>query len=248
MADLVYLLDNARFLSATEGTGAYVQGATPTGYLDPASAGAISGRTYTWRAESEDSATWELFYGKWTAGGPPNVSRDTIILNSSGGTSAINWPTGVRRVTCVAVAEEIALRGYADGAPYRQQPLVPVSWDGNIAVVALGNFVSVGIPAGTRSLLVTGRARCMGSGGSAVRDIAMSAGLRNSTDTADASTFDIAYAAMVPGQYVNAVVHGLLDLGAPLAESRVLTFRAQSSTGEAVQLYSLRATVECIKG
>jgi hypothetical protein len=190
-------------------------------------------------------------YGIWVtgtgAGGAPIATVQEIIWNVRTHSIAAENFTSACTAWNVTPAQRAPDKAYADSAPYRQQPRIPVSWDGNIAVVALGNFVTVTVPASTRSIVVNGRARCMGSGGSAVRDLALSAALRNPSDTADALSVNVAYAAVAPGQVVNAVVHGLSDFGGPLAENRQLVFRAQSSTSEAVQLYSLLATVECIK-
>lgn len=110
MADRVYLLDMVRFLTATEGTGPLSQGATPTGYLSPQLAEVAPGRLYTWKTETEDGSLWEEHEGVWTDGAPPTVARTRIIRTSTGGTTAINWQPGVRRVSCVAVSDRMVYR------------------------------------------------------------------------------------------------------------------------------------------
>jgi hypothetical protein len=98
----------ARCLTTTTGTGTYALGNTPAGYLDPFTAGMASGDRSTWRCESEDGATWEHFEGVLTAGSPSTISRARIIKTSSGGTSAISWPAGTKRITNVISPDRTA--------------------------------------------------------------------------------------------------------------------------------------------
>jgi hypothetical protein len=108
MADQVYLLDRCRVATTTTGTGSYSLGASPVGYLDPFAAGGVSGRRYTWLCETEDSSQWELFEGVLTAGSPSTISRARIIRTHTGGTTAVSWSAGTRRITCVGVADRWA--------------------------------------------------------------------------------------------------------------------------------------------
>jgi hypothetical protein len=97
-----------RVLTTTTGTGTYSVGNSPAGYLDPFAGGMTSGDRSTWRCESEDSATWELFEGVLTAGSPSTISRARIIRTSSGGTTAISWPSGTKRITQVISPDRTA--------------------------------------------------------------------------------------------------------------------------------------------
>lgn len=112
----VRLLDRVCIATTTGGTGSYALGAAPSGYLDPFVAGGASGDRVTYVVESEDRATWELAEGVITAGSPPTLSRARIIRNSSGGTSALNWPSGTTKyITVVGVSDRLAVLN-SDGA------------------------------------------------------------------------------------------------------------------------------------
>ena len=116
MGTPVRLLDRASVATTTGGTGSYALGAAPSGYLDPFVAGGVSGDRVTYVVESEDRATWELAEGVLTAGSPPTLSRARIIRNSSGGTSAVNWPSGTTKyLTVVGVSDRLAVLN-TDGA------------------------------------------------------------------------------------------------------------------------------------
>lgn len=107
MAD-VFLLNGVRVTTTTGGTGALQIAGSAPGYLEPFAAGGLSGRTYSWRRESEDGATWEVFDGTLTAASPATISRDVVWETSTGNAVAINWPAGtVTYVTCVALAEHL---------------------------------------------------------------------------------------------------------------------------------------------
>ncbi|WP_338928392.1 hypothetical protein WDZ11_14855 [Roseomonas mucosa] len=116
MGTPVRLLDRVCIATTTGGTGSYALGAAPSGYLDPFVAGGASGDRVTYVVESEDRATWELCEGVITAGSPPTLSRARIIRNSSGGTSAVNWPSGTTKyITVVGVSDRLAVLN-TDGA------------------------------------------------------------------------------------------------------------------------------------
>jgi hypothetical protein len=99
-----------RFLTTSGGTGALAIGNSPAGYLDPFTAGMSSGDRSTWRCESEDGLTWELFEGVVTAGSPSTVSRARIVRTSAGNNTAIAWPNGTtKRVTGVFSPDRTAV-------------------------------------------------------------------------------------------------------------------------------------------
>jgi hypothetical protein len=98
-------LDVVRFNPVSSGTGSFVVSSAVNGYQTPASAGAVNGATYRYRAESADLTQWEVGFGVYTVG-TTTLTRSTILFNSSGGTSAINF-TLVPQVAIVALAEDL---------------------------------------------------------------------------------------------------------------------------------------------
>jgi hypothetical protein len=98
-------LDCCRFIPASNGAGSFVVASAVGGYQTPASANAVSGATYRYRAESADLTQWEVGFGVYTAA-TATLTRSTILFNSSGGTSAINF-TAVPQVAVVVLAEDL---------------------------------------------------------------------------------------------------------------------------------------------
>ncbi|MFX0112768.1 hypothetical protein, partial [Bacillus pumilus] len=76
-------LDTCRFSPSTGGTTDWLVAGPVGGYLAPAAARAVNGRTYKYRAESADLSQWELGEGTWNAS-TGVLSRTTILFNSSG--------------------------------------------------------------------------------------------------------------------------------------------------------------------
>lgn len=83
-------LDACGFIPASNGTGNFVVSAAIQGYRTPAVANAVDGAVYSYRAESADKSQWEDGSGAYTSS-DTTLARTTIIANSSGGTSAINF-------------------------------------------------------------------------------------------------------------------------------------------------------------
>ena len=98
-------LDVVRFNPVSSGTGSFVVSSAVNGYQTPASAGAINLGIYRYRAESADLTQWEVGYGTYTVS-TTTLTRSTILFNSSGGTSAINFAL-VPQVAIVALAEDL---------------------------------------------------------------------------------------------------------------------------------------------
>lgn len=88
MAFNVNNLNLAKFNAASAGTGSFVVSGPVTGYQTPLTAGA-SNFNYHYRAESADLTQWEIGLGTYTSS-TVSMSR-SIIINSVGGTSAINF-------------------------------------------------------------------------------------------------------------------------------------------------------------
>lgn len=106
---LMALADMVRILTTTSGTGTYQLGAVPNGFLSPF-VGMASGSRSTWKAESADGLTWEIFEGVLTSGSPPTLSRARVILNSSGTTTAVNWPNNeTKRLSQVMTADWLGM-------------------------------------------------------------------------------------------------------------------------------------------
>jgi hypothetical protein len=102
---LASYLDVCRFTAASSGTGSFVVSAAVTGYQTPASAGAVNTAVYRYRAESTDLSQWEVGYGVYTTA-DVTLTRATILFNSSGGASAINF-TAAPQVAVTLLAEDL---------------------------------------------------------------------------------------------------------------------------------------------
>lgn len=98
-------LDGVKFLAASNGTGTFTVSSAVTGYQTPASAGATNGLKYKYHAESADLTQWEDGEGVYTVSGT-TLTRATVLYNSSGGTSAINF-TNPPTVAIVALKEDL---------------------------------------------------------------------------------------------------------------------------------------------
>lgn len=73
--------------------------------MTPSAAGAVNGRAYKYRAESADLSQWELGEGTWNAS-TGVLSRTTVLFNSSGTTSKINF-AAAPQVAVVALKEDL---------------------------------------------------------------------------------------------------------------------------------------------
>ena len=106
-------LDVCRFVAASSGTGSFVVSSAALGYQTPASANAVNGATYRYRAESADLTQWEVGTGVYTSG-TTTLTRATVLFNSSGGTTAISF-TAAPQVAIVALAEDFSPLPVANG-------------------------------------------------------------------------------------------------------------------------------------
>lgn len=100
-------LDVCRFNPTLGGTTDWTVSTAVTGYQTPASAGAVNGALYRYRAESADLLQWEIGYGLYTVAGTV-LARTTVLFNSSGTTAKINF-TLVPQVGVVALAEDLSV-------------------------------------------------------------------------------------------------------------------------------------------
>lgn len=125
-------LDGCRFNPAAGGTADWAYLSAVNGYQSPAAANVASGRLYKYRAESADLSQWEL--GEGTYNGSTGVlARTTVLYNSSGDRSRINFST-VPQVAIVALKEDLISVEEANGFSAAQQAQAR----SNIGVTAIG--------------------------------------------------------------------------------------------------------------
>ena len=99
-------VDVCRFTPTAGGTTDWTYSSAVTGYQSPASANAVNAATYRYRAESADLTQWEVGYGVYNSG-TGVLTRATVLFNSSGGTSKINFSVAPQ-VAIVALAEDLS--------------------------------------------------------------------------------------------------------------------------------------------
>jgi hypothetical protein len=99
-------LDACGFNPASGGTGNFVVAAAITGYQTPASAGAVNGATYSYRAQSSDLTQWEEGFGAYTVA-TTTLARTTVTANSLGTTAAVSF-TAAPNVFITALSADLA--------------------------------------------------------------------------------------------------------------------------------------------
>lgn len=98
-------LDVCRFNPTLGGTTDWTVSSAVTGYLTPASAGAVNGTVYRYRAESADLTQWEVGFGAYTVSGTV-LARTTVLFNSLGTTAKISF-SAAPQVAIVALKEDL---------------------------------------------------------------------------------------------------------------------------------------------
>jgi hypothetical protein len=98
-------LDVCRFNPTAGGTTDWTYSSAVTGYQSPTAAGVVNGRLYKYRAESTDLSQWEVGEGAYNTG-TGVLARTTVLYNSSGTTSKINF-SAVPQVAIVALKEDL---------------------------------------------------------------------------------------------------------------------------------------------
>jgi hypothetical protein len=97
------LLDLCRFIPTAGGTADFTYSSTVNGFRSPATAGAINGVSYKYRAESGDLSQWEVGEGIYNSG---VLSRIKVIYNSLGTTAKINF-TNAPQIALIPLAGEL---------------------------------------------------------------------------------------------------------------------------------------------
>jgi hypothetical protein len=98
------LLDRCMFVPTSGGTGTWTVSSAVTGYMTPASAGAVNGQTYHYAAESADKSQWETGLGTYTVSG--TTFARTTVLYSSNSNAAVNF-TNPPNVFITFLAESV---------------------------------------------------------------------------------------------------------------------------------------------
>lgn len=98
-------LDGCRFNPTAGGTTDWTYSTPVPGYQSPAAAHVVNGRIYKYRAESADLSQWELGEGAYNTG-TGVLTRTTVLFNSSGTTSVINF-SSVPQIAIVALKEDL---------------------------------------------------------------------------------------------------------------------------------------------
>lgn len=98
-------LDVCRFNPTAGGTSDWTYSTAVTGYQSPTAASVINGRLYKYRAESADLSQWEVGEGAYNTG-TGVLARTTVLFNSSGGTSKINF-SATPQVAIVALKGDL---------------------------------------------------------------------------------------------------------------------------------------------
>ncbi|MHC2867984.1 hypothetical protein ACVIYH_009117 [Bradyrhizobium diazoefficiens] len=98
-------LDVCRFNPTAGSTTDWTYSSAVTGYQSPTAAGVVNGRLYKYRAESADLSQWEVGEGAYNTG-TGVLARTTVLFNSSGTTSKINF-SAAPQVAVVALKEDL---------------------------------------------------------------------------------------------------------------------------------------------
>ena len=101
-------LDACGFFPAAGGTADFVVSAAITGYQTPASAGAVNGAVYSYRAQSSDMSEWEIGFGAY-ATGTTTLARTTVVASSTGSKVNFSAPPSVYITALSADLQNAAL-------------------------------------------------------------------------------------------------------------------------------------------
>lgn len=96
------LINRVMFRAASSGTGSFVVSAPITGYMTPATGGAVDATVYSYAAESDDKTEWEIGTGTYTSG---TTTLTRTPLKSSNSDLAVNF-TAAPRVALTGLAAD----------------------------------------------------------------------------------------------------------------------------------------------
>lgn len=97
------LIDRVMFRAASSGTGSFVVSSAITGYMTPATGGAVNATVYSYAAESDDKSEWEIGTGTYTTGDTTLTRTPTKSSNSN---AAVNF-TAAPKVALTALADDL---------------------------------------------------------------------------------------------------------------------------------------------
>lgn len=107
-------LNICRFVPVAGGITDWTVGTAVNGFVTPATAGAIDGTVYSYRAESADYSQWEVGFGTITN----NVlARTTVMFNNLGTAEKINFAV-IPQVAIVALKEDLLAEAPIDDKQY----------------------------------------------------------------------------------------------------------------------------------
>lgn len=127
------LLNVCRFTPTAGGTADFTYSSAIVGYQSPSAAGVVNGRLYKYRAESADLSQWENGEGAYNTG-TGVLTRATVLFNSAGSTSKINF-TLTPSVGIVLLKEDLISIEEANSftPTQQQQARTNIGWpDGQI--------------------------------------------------------------------------------------------------------------------
>ena len=137
MGDQVLSADMSMVATTTGGTGPAQLGVTPATYLHPGTQ-IPSGGLVTWREVNADGSTWQIFRGRYVAGSPNTITRETLLRRWDNGNTFINWQDGQTRYIFPDIFAQDAVLKDTDGGIQ-----VPTPLQGNHAV---GRDWALGVP------------------------------------------------------------------------------------------------------
>jgi hypothetical protein len=104
--------DRVKETSTTTGTGTFSLAGAATGF-DTFVTGIATGNTTYYTIFNQGTDEWEVGLGTVTDATPDTLSRDTILTNSNGNTSAVDFAGGTKDVFCTLPASKAI---YLDGS------------------------------------------------------------------------------------------------------------------------------------
>lgn len=105
-------LDACGFTPTAGGTGTWTVSAAIQGYRTPASAGAVNGAVYSYRAQSGDLTQWEEGFGTYTTSGTTLTRTVTASTNAG---SAVNF-TAAPNIYITALTQDLLCAGTSRSA------------------------------------------------------------------------------------------------------------------------------------